>query len=114
MLSNWLLSTVKDSLGASVALATEVPWKAVFRICTPPSLVTTTSPTNPSASSISTTVMSSPVRSIPTWVPRMPMVATGVSRVMASGSVLATWPLTNVNTPSTTDMDRDPSWVAGS
>ena len=42
------------------------------------------------------------------------MVATGVFRVMASGSLLATWPLTKVKTPSTTDSDNEPSAVCGS
>ena len=52
--------------------------------------------------------------SMPTWVPRMPMVATGVSSTMASGSVLAICPLTKVKTPSTTDIEMEPSWVPGS
>ena len=42
------------------------------------------------------------------------MVATGVSKVIASGSVFAIWPLTKVNTPSATDNEIEPSWVAGS
>ena len=42
------------------------------------------------------------------------MVATGVSIFMASGSVLATWPDTKVNTPWTTETLSEPFWVAGS
>ena len=115
VLSNWLRSMVKTAAGGNEISATVVAWKAVFRIWMPPWLMTTTSPTKPSASSIRTTVITpSSGRSRPSWVPRMPMVATGVLRVMASGSVLATWPLTKVNTPSITDIDTEPSWVPGS
>ena len=72
-------------------LKTLVAWLAPFMTTTPASFVTTTSPTNPSFSSIRTTVISPPsLMSRPTCVPRMPIVATGVSRVIASGSVFAT------------------------
>ena len=51
---------------------------------------------------------------IATWVPRMPMVATGVSTSMASGPDLAISPETNENTPWTTENAEEPSPVVGS
>ena len=47
-------------------------------------------------------------------VPRMPMVATGVVTVIASGSVLEMLPLMKEKTPCTSEAFRTPVSVAGS
>jgi len=110
-----LIGNVVIGEGATLNPVITVKSWAPFKTSIPPSFCTTTSPTKPSDSSMRTTrkVWPSGI-SMPSWVPRMPMVATGVVNVMASGSVLATWPLTKVKIPWTTDRLIDPDWVPGS
>ena len=49
-----------------------------------------------------------------TWVPRMPMVATGVRTSMFSGTLSAISPVTKTKTPSSTETIVLPSPVPGS
>lgn len=68
-----------------------------------PVWVVTVSSPEPPGSGISAMVLVCPAgAALPTpWVPRMPMVATGVVSTIASGALFAIWPLTKLNTPST-------------
>ena len=82
----------------------------------PPALEIDISPTRPLSSANKVMVLVSPSAAArpATVVPRMPMLATGVDTVMASGPVLAIWPETKVKTPCTTEIAEVPVWVPGS
>ena len=102
--------------GASKKLCTVVVWNGWLRTSLPAELVITISPVTPSPSWRRVMTFSSPSAAActATWVPRMPMVATGVRTVIASEPVLAMAPETKVKTPCTTENDDSPVWVDGS
>ena len=77
-------------------------------------MVSTTSPTVPSASVCSETFRPSSPSENMIDVPRMPMVATGVSTVAAPGLLAAMSPLTKAKTPVRAEKADSPSPVAGS
>ena len=70
--------------------------------------------TPPCSANRATVVAPSTATLTPPAVPRMPMVATGVLMLKASGPVLAIEPETKVTAPVMTDINAEPLWADGS
>jgi hypothetical protein len=97
----WATGIIIAGAGAWKALDIVVVAPAWLRKTVPPPLVTEISPTEPSASGSKEMLFACPSAAADpaTLVPRIPNVATGVFKTIASGPVFAICPETNEKTP---------------